>query len=147
MKRLGVRWLKFNAVGIAGVLVQLAALALFHSVLGIHYLAATALAVEIAVLHNFAWHERWTWRDRPGNSPARLARFNATTGLLSIGSNLILMRLFAGALGIPYLAANLLAIAVTSMANFVVSELFVFRVRRGPQNAAAAREPNRELPR
>ena len=23
------------------------------------------IAVEAAVLHNFGWHERWTWRDRP----------------------------------------------------------------------------------
>jgi putative flippase GtrA len=28
------------------------------------YLAATALAVEAAVVHNFFWHERFTWADR-----------------------------------------------------------------------------------
>ncbi len=32
--------------------------------LGPHYLVATALAVEMAVLHNFFWHRRWTWADR-----------------------------------------------------------------------------------
>src|SRR5436190_21825889 len=31
---------------------------------GLPYLLATALAVEGAILHNFVWHERWTWADR-----------------------------------------------------------------------------------
>jgi putative flippase GtrA len=62
--QLFTRWAAFNAVGLAGVAVQLACLALLvHA--GSHYLAATALAVEAAVLHNFLWHQRWTWRDRP----------------------------------------------------------------------------------
>ena len=53
-----LRWAKFNAVGAAGVAVQLGLLALLESVLRLQYLVATALAVEAAVLHNFAWHER-----------------------------------------------------------------------------------------
>ena len=51
-------------MGLIGFALQLGVLALLLR-LGLHYLAATALAVELAVLHNFAWHERWTWRDRP----------------------------------------------------------------------------------
>jgi len=46
-----IRWLKFNAVGAGGVAVQLAFLALLVR-LGVHYLLATALAVEAAVLQN-----------------------------------------------------------------------------------------------
>ena len=62
-KTLGRRWLKFNFVGALGIGVQLAALATLTT-LGLRYLAATALAVETAVVHNFLWHERMTWRDR-----------------------------------------------------------------------------------
>ena len=58
------RWLKFNFVGAVGVGVQLAMLALLVSGLGLGYMVATALAVETAVLHNFVWHERFTWADR-----------------------------------------------------------------------------------
>jgi len=60
-----LRWMKFNAVGGIGIGVQLAALAVFRSWLKLDYLVATALAVEIAVIHNFGWHERFTWADRP----------------------------------------------------------------------------------
>ena len=59
-----LRWVKFNAVGIIGVGVQLVVLTVLTSGLDLHYLPATFLAVESAVLHNFMWHERWTWRDR-----------------------------------------------------------------------------------
>ena len=47
------RWLKFNAVGAAGIGVQAAALAVLISGLGVPYAPATLLAVECAVLHNF----------------------------------------------------------------------------------------------
>jgi len=59
-----IRWLKFNAVGLMGICVQLAILALLRSGLGWNYLLSTALAVEITVIHNFLWHERFTWADR-----------------------------------------------------------------------------------
>lgn len=58
---------------------------------------------------------------------ARLVRFNLTTGVLSIVSNVVLMGLFVGRWKIHHLVANLLAIAVTSIANFLVSEKLVFR--------------------
>jgi putative flippase GtrA len=132
-RRFLLRWLQFNAVGGIGIVVQLGALALFRGVLGIHYLAATALAVETAVLHNFVWHELWTWRERRGafsQTLARLVRFNLTNGALSILSNIVLMRVLVGRFRVHYLAANLIAIALTSVANFLVSEFVVFRQRK-----------------
>ncbi|MGQ9633227.1 MAG: GtrA family protein [Bryobacteraceae bacterium] len=133
---LAARPLKFYSVGAAGALVQLAALALFRTILKRHYLAATARAVETAVLHNFLWHERWTWNDRtagdssPWRNAARLARFNLTTGLISILANLVLMRFFVGSLRTPYLPAKVLAIVTASLGNFLASEKLVFRVPR-----------------
>jgi putative flippase GtrA len=59
-----IRWGKFNLVGAIGIFVQFAALFFLKSVVHFNYLSATALAVEIAVVHNFVWHERYTWADR-----------------------------------------------------------------------------------
>ena len=129
-RSLGLRWLKFNAVGAAGIVVQLVALALLVSGLGMNYLVATALAVEAAVLHNFFWHQRFTWADRASlglrETLGRLLRFNLTNGGLSILGNLILMRLLVGRLHLNYVVANLLTIAACSLANFLVSHRFVF---------------------
>jgi putative flippase GtrA len=69
-----LRFFRFNVVGALGIGVQLATAALLVGVLGIHYLVGTALAIEISLLHNFVWHERWTWRDRrPGRANTRTA--------------------------------------------------------------------------
>ncbi len=123
------RWFRFNAVGAIGILVQLAALSLLTAVLGIHYLAATLLAVELAILHNFLWHERWTWKDRQTTRPiGRFARFNLTTGLVSLAGNLAVMPVFVQAFHWSILPANLVAIALCSMANFLLADRVVFRM-------------------
>jgi putative flippase GtrA len=129
----GGRWLKFNLVGAAGIGVQLGILALLSAVFGVDYMVATALAVEAAVVHNFVWHERFTWADRnSGRRPERFARFlqfNMTTGAVSIGGNLLLMALLVERGHLPALVSNLVSIAVCSVANFVVSDRWVFRDR------------------
>ena len=124
-----IRWVKFNAVGGVGILVQLGVLTLLRSGLGMNYLIATAIAVEVTVLHNFLWHERFTWADRcEGKSIHRLIRFNLTTGLISILGNLVMMKLLAGVGGLNYFVANLLSITVCSLANFVVGDRWVFAI-------------------
>ena len=127
------RWLTFNLVGLIGVGVQLAALTLLRSA-GVHYLLATALAVEAAVLQNFAWHERWTWLDRtaadPSRTGSRLIRFNLTVGAVSIAENLFFMKLLVGCLGIHYLPANLISITICSVLNFFISDRLVFNKSR-----------------
>jgi len=125
-----LRWLKFNAVGGVGIAVQLAALAFFRSVLHLDYLVATGLAVETAVIHNFLWHERFTWADRPAHrfahSLARLAKFNTSNGLVSLVANLLIMRALVGQFHINYFIANLIAVATCSVVNFLLSDWYVF---------------------
>jgi dolichol-phosphate mannosyltransferase len=128
-KTLGRRWLKFNFVGALGIGVQLAVLSLLSSA-GVWYLAATALAVEAALVHNFLWHERMTWRDRATPTLrhllARFLRFQAANGAISLLGNLLGMRLLVGALHLPVLWASLGAIAACAALNFVVSDRLVF---------------------
>jgi putative flippase GtrA len=140
-----VRWWKFNFVGAIGIGVQFAALFLLKSVLDFNYLFATAFAVEAAVVHNFVWHEQFTWADRikpdrikpdridlQGLQPSwrgslpRFMRFNLTTGAVSILGNLALMKVMVGEGHMNYLVANAVAIVLCSIANFVVSDTWVF---------------------
>jgi putative flippase GtrA len=123
-------WLKFNAVGLIGVGVQLAALAFFRSLLGWGIRVATLTAVECAVLHNFVWHERWTWAHRELSASGivgRLLKFNVSNGLISMLGNLALMELLAVRLHFNYLLSNLAAIGVCSLLNFFVSDKLVFK--------------------
>ena len=129
------RWLNFNLVGGLGIAVQLSLLAAFTAWAGLHYLLSTALAVEVAVLHNFIWHERWTWRDRarcdqPGRWK-RLLRFQFANGAVSVGGNLALMQIFVGVWEMNYTLANLVAISLCSILNFLAGDRWVYvRARR-----------------
>jgi putative flippase GtrA len=127
---------KFNLVGALGTAVQLGVLVLLKSAMHMNYLLATALAVEISVLHNFVWHERYTWRDRALVScrgrMRSLAAFHLTNGLVSIVGNVLLMRLFVGQLRIPYFVANILAIAMCGLANFVLADRVAFAENQKP---------------
>lgn len=134
-RRLGA----FAAVGALGFLLQLAALWSLMALARWTWLPATIVAVEIAVVHNFLWHERWTWRDRLASSAGhvrgaclsgrRFLRFNAATGLTSILGNAAMMGISVGLLGMPVIPANALAVGTMSVANFVVADRWVFKVR------------------
>ena len=125
-----VAWLKFNFVGILGVGVQLLALALFRTGFDWTIRTATVAAVECAVLHNFVWHERWTWAHRAldlRRIPWRLLRFNLSNGLISIVGNVVLMEILAVRLHLNYIFSNLVAIGACSLLNFFVSDKLVFK--------------------
>lgn len=128
-QRAVLRWLKFNLVGALGIAVQLTVLLGLSNGFHLSYLLATALAVEAAVVHNFLWHERYTWADRlqPSwrRSLPRFLRFNLSTGAVSIAGNLVLMKLLVSH-GVNYLVANGVAILVCSLVNFLVSDRVVF---------------------
>ena len=135
-----MHWIKFNVVGALGFALQSAALFfLTHKVSQFSYLAATATAVELAVLHNFVWHQRWTWRDRPSTTPwetvFRLVKFNLSNGLFSIFGNLAFMSLLVGRLGLPVSPANLISVAACSVCNFFLADRIAFDTHHPAEQA------------
>lgn len=127
--RPGGRLLRFAGVGAAGFVVQLAVLQALSQA-GVHYLVATALAVEAAILHNYLWHERWTWGDRPAPLRRRWSRawrFNTLTALTSVAGNLGLMLLLAGRLGLPLLLANAMSVGLLSLVTYLAADRLVFQ--------------------
>ena len=127
-----LRWWRFNLVGAMGVVVQLAALALINRCADGHYLFATVAAIELALLHNFIWHLRYTWRDRRTDSAilTQLLRFHLSNGAVSMAGNLFLMRLLVAEAHLPVLASNGIAILCCSMINFCLSESWTFGIRK-----------------
>jgi putative flippase GtrA len=122
------RWLRFNAGGLYGFVLQLLLLTVLSRHISLTY--ATAIAVEAAVIHNFVWHELVTWKERHISGWRGLLkrgmRFQLTNGFLSLIGNVALTTNLH-AHGLPILAANLVAIALCSLGNFAMSEWFVFR--------------------
>lgn len=125
------RFLRYNLVGLIGLGVKFCVLAALVETAGLGHLAATAIAVEAAVLNNFTWHLRYTWRERsaglsPRDVAGRLLRFHLANGAVGMAANLVLMRLLVDGLGLHYLAANFLATAAAGTVNFLIAGAFVF---------------------
>jgi dolichol-phosphate mannosyltransferase len=140
-----IHWLKFNVVGLLGLALQSGALfILTQTAYSISYLAATAVAVELAVLNNFMWHQRWTWSDRPPATKKetwrRLVKFNVTSGFVSLVGNLVLMSILVGRFHLPITPANVITVAACSVLSFFLADRIAFDVTtaRLPEPSAVA---------
>jgi putative flippase GtrA len=120
-----VRFVRFNLVGAMGMVVQLGTLALLDRWMPAHYLYASAASVEISLLHNFAWHSRYTWRDREIGLSS-LFRFHLSAGLISIAGNVAMMALLVQWEHSPVLVANVIAIVCCSVVNFGLVNRWAF---------------------
>ena len=140
-----IHFIRFNVVGIVGFALQTGALfVLTHSPHRMGYLAATAAAVELAVLNNFVWHQRWTWSDRPsatrGETMRRLLKFNITNGAVSITGNLVLMSILVGRAGLPIAGANVASVAACAICNFFLADRIAFYVEGSRQRAVSSEQ-------
>jgi putative flippase GtrA len=126
------RWARFTTAGAGGFIVQLAVLAALTLWIHMHYVVATVIAVESAILINFAWHELWTWRDRPSASWAerwrRLTRFHVLTGLTSVIGTTVVTAALVEATGCSPLVGNAVAVVALGLMNFAGAETLVFRL-------------------
>ncbi len=114
------RVVKFAMVGVSGVAVNLLVLTLLKAAIGA--LAANVVAQELAIINNFTWNDRFTFRT--GNygkflSFARLTRF-VKYNLVSLGSFAVNEIVFYIAYShrIYYIDSSLLAIATAFVINY-----------------------------
>jgi putative flippase GtrA len=125
------RWARFGAVGLGGAAVQAVAFACLLRGLHLPGAPSAAMAVEAALLHNFFWHERFTWGDRPAadlrRRALRLWRFHVTNGVVSIAGNAALAWCLVDRLGMPALPAAAIAIAACAPLNFLAADRWVYR--------------------
>jgi len=126
-----LRFLRFSIAGATGFAVQIAVLGALTSWAGVNYLAATAIAVEAAILVNYLWHERVTWKDRPAMTARerwlRLGKFNAMTSITSIVGSLMVTAVLVESFTLSPLDANVIAVVVLGFINFVGADTLVFR--------------------
>jgi putative flippase GtrA len=123
------RWPAFMTVGLLGFIVQLSALWALTSLAHWSWLPATVMSVELAVLHNYFWHEQWTWGDRTAAASrplARVLRFHMSNGLVSMAGNAALMAVFVERFALAAIPANVLAVGALAVANFVMADRWVF---------------------
>ena len=122
------RALAFGAVGISGLVVNTLALWLLadDSKLGLHYLVGAALATQISTGWNFALVDRLVYRNRIQMSLARRATTFFLTNDVLLLLRLPLLALLVSLVGVPYLAANVLTLALAFLSRFSATERLVY---------------------
>ena len=124
------RIVKFGLVGASGVAVNMFFLWLFTKVAGLHYLASSAAAIELSILNNFLWNNLWTFSDRRGTegdgAVAKLIKYHLSVSVAAL-TNVFLLWLLHGVIGINYLLANGIGIGVGFALNYGISNRWVFR--------------------
>ena len=142
------RYLKFGIVGASGTVVNLVVLYFGHEYLFNTIEAAykkpylsLALAISVATVNNFTWNRLWTWSDRvkvmeqvEGISPVSLPLLGKEFGQYitasAFGSALQYgLTLFLTAY-MDYRMANIVAIVIASVSNFLANDRWTFRHRR-----------------
>ena len=123
--------IRFGLVGSIGVIVNMGVLALLYSVLGTPLWLASAIAIELAILSNFAGHTLFTFRRYEGRLLRRFGSFQAISLITAVLSWAVLngLALWFGATPewIVY-AYNLVAIGVGFLSNYALNRLFTWRV-------------------
>lgn len=145
----GFRYIRFGLVGASGTVVNLAVLYTAHEYLfsaieptGSKPYFSLVLAIAVSTVNNFTWNRLWTWSDRlhatstqheDGYSKrsllAQLGQY-ATASWLGILLQYVLTLWLAHFM--HYLLANVTAIVIASVSNFVANDRWTFRQRRKP---------------
>jgi putative flippase GtrA len=124
------RYIKFGIVGASGTVVNLVVLHLGHEYLftaiesaNSKPYASLALAITLATVNNFAWNRLWTWSDRVRvtSQPPHTTAQQSDHGQLSL--TLLLSD------SMDYRLANVIAILIASVSNFLANDKWTFRRR------------------
>jgi dolichol-phosphate mannosyltransferase len=127
------RFIRFGFVGLSGVVIDMGLLYLLHTVWGFALTRSAIFAAEFAILNNFFWNDRWTFRDlakqqrSPGKVLKRLLKFNLVC-LMGVVLKVLLLNLLFNQLGINAYVANLVAIAIVTVWNFWINLKLNWRV-------------------
>lgn len=146
LKRL--RYIKFGLVGASGTVVNMAVLYLaqeyLFSIIGDprqRLYASLALAIAVATINNFTWNRLWTWADRVKAAHVhhqhlehtRLVVIAGQLGRYALASWLGIALQYGLTLwlahALHYLLANVIAILVASVSNFIANDRWTFRHR------------------
>ena len=144
----GSRFARFALVGASGVVVNLTALWLLAGVLGVREVIASAVAVEVSIVSNFALNNAFTYRDRNACAQAglagRLLRYNLVSlvglavqlGTFVLVRALLLHALHQESLGALRYGAQCVGIVLATAWSFAGNLHFTWRQASAGEGAA-----------
>jgi len=120
-----LRFVKFGLTGAMNTLVDFLAFTVL-SWCGVNLYLSQVLSYSAGMLNSYVVNRSWTFHAKGRFFGPQMRRFlivNLSLLALSLG----ILRIAAGTLGLPRLAAKLCATAVTMVLGFLLNRLWVFR--------------------
>lgn len=132
------RFVKFGSVGLSGTVVNLTVLYLSQEILlkdicptETRLVLSLAGAIFLATVNNYIWNRIWTWGDRRSrirkNFFLQMGQYFVACWL-SIVLQFIFTKIFAHF--IHYLIANIIAIALAAVINYLLNDSWAFAIKK-----------------
>lgn len=117
------RFIRFGISGFSGVFVNMFILYLLREYAGLGLTRSAILAAEVAIINNFVWNDRWTFRDISQHQKGRVKTFRRflkfnVICLSGLVLNILILNLLYNFLHMNEYLANLMAIATVTFWNF-----------------------------
>jgi dolichol-phosphate mannosyltransferase len=124
------RFVKFCAVGLSGVVVNLGIFWIWTTYTGLPRIVCSAIAIEISIITNFLLNDYFTFSDRRSGKSlsifSRLGKYNLISspgGIL----NLIVFPILNSVLGVYYLLAQLIGIIASILWNYLMNNFWTWK--------------------
>lgn len=120
-----VQFVKFGIVGISNTLLALTVYTVLVEVVGVWYLAASAIGFVVGAVNGFLLNRRWTFAGHKGDAltPVRWGVVQGCGLLLNLG----LVALCVESLGMDKLLGQVVAIAIVVVLTFAANRAWTFR--------------------
>lgn len=94
----------------------------FTDIFNIYYLLSGIAAIELSLLNNFFWNDRWTFsnNDHAKSFTSRLGNYHVIS-LSGAVLNIMFLYVFTSILGFYYLLSNIMAICCVFILNYFVN--------------------------
>jgi putative flippase GtrA len=119
------QFVKFALVGVTNTLVFLGVYTLLFAVLGVYYLAASAIAFTAGAVNGFLLNRAWTFQGHVGDAFTPV-RWTIVQGC-GLALDELLLYLWVSGLGIDKLLAQAMAIVVVVVLTFFANRAWTFR--------------------
>lgn len=118
---------RYGLVGLSGVFVDLAVLALLHEVIDIPLLAANVVSFSTAVASNYRLNRTWTFRGRQQRSHVAGGALFLFAALVGLAISEVGLWLVSTQLGLFWVATKLGLVVVVFAWNYLFNNAITFR--------------------
>jgi dolichol-phosphate mannosyltransferase len=132
-----LRFARFGAVGLSGLVVNTAVLAFLTDFVGLFYVVSAVLATQVSTLWNFCFTEFWVFSDREARRGrgSRMALFFLMNNAALALRGPLLIALTSG-LGVHYVLSNVISLASLTLLRFALADSWIWAKEHPPKSRA-----------